>query len=281
MLSSGTDCFKRTVDKAAERCQWHMWKQTGARLFLCDLAHCHGLLTGQGNPTADDMPCTCPPCGTSFKNKSALGAHFKAMRNRCAAHRFYAKGTVCGACQKDYHSQRRLLMHLKVSPSCCDKLEHAGARHREAQAGIKNWNVQTGDDFVLCPPERLEGQRLPALPEEAKDRRAWSDNPDLETAFWKSLGWLTYCEGASKEELLEKLTREMQSFPLYTEELRLIFGRLADSVRHLIGHENMQLWHGFGVDALERQLREWARSFDASHFRKSEERSHILVRHAA
>ena len=206
-----------------------------------------------------DATWCCPPCNQFFQTGSGLGAHFKRCHGRTAAYRYYADGSFCHGCGKQFFSSRRLLLHLKVTPQCCDRMAAAGRRQDCAQPGIRSWR-RSRDDFPLCPPQR---QAAP-LPPAAGTERKWLDTPGLEDAFQAVLDWLVYFEGPHLGDLLQGIFNILRRFPFYTDEYRLLLRRLACTARHLVLDEGLNVWGAVGTDNVFQLLEEQSGSFHAA-----------------
>ena len=189
--------LKQCTKRAARNWAQYEHQRAAARVFLRDCAiYTVGRIASRPCVPSEIRWC-CAPCQRTFSTGAGLGAHFKKLHGRQAAYRFYAEGSVCMACGTDFFSTRRLLMHLKVTPKCCDKLAAAGRRRTEAQHGLR-WR-RSRDDFVLCPPQRV-GQPLP-VPDGHPTDRKWIDVPDMEVAYQQTLDWLVGYDGDNFAEV--------------------------------------------------------------------------------
>ena len=258
VLNAPTGALKRRAKQAAQK--W--WRAQQARaatdLLLKDLVADAGMATGDENGKPPAEVWCCPPCRRGFQSRAALAAHFRKCHERCAAHRYYAIGSVCRACGTDYHSQRRLLLHLRHSSVCCDVLAALGLKSEQPQEGIKRWKQQPTADFVLCPPER----RLAASQAAPSSNRKWQDNPSMEQAFWEIMDQLIYFEGADVQQMVCQAVDVLRKFPLYKDECRLIFDRLARSAKHLILEEEMELWEAATPQGVWSAFAQLAREFE-------------------
>ena len=256
ILSDRPAWFKKTVKRAAVVAMKDANQKAAYRAFLRDCA-----IASLGKACArpfqlDDARWCCVPCGQFFQTGAGLGAHFKKCHGRTAAYRHYLDGSTCHGCGKQFFSSRRLALHLKVTPQCCDRMAAAGKRHDVAQPGIKTWK-RSREDFVLCPPQRVASPL--AAPQGVQ--RKWMDTPHMEEAFQAALDRMVWYEGSSLRCLAEGLFGVIRSFPFYTDEYRLIWQRLASSARHLVHDEELQIWQGLGPDALFQFLDEQAIGF--------------------
>ena len=60
----------------------------------------------------------CPECSKQFASRTALAVHRRQTHDHLLLARFYADGSVCRGCQKQYHNRGRLLNHLTATPRC-------------------------------------------------------------------------------------------------------------------------------------------------------------------
>ena len=65
-------------------------------------------------------------CKKGFRSRAGLGVHFFKVHQRTASYRGLVSGTICLICGKDYHSENRLLVHLRGvrSRATCPRLPH-------------------------------------------------------------------------------------------------------------------------------------------------------------
>merc|ERR1712194_29388 len=64
------------------------------------------------------MGFVCKMCPKAFKSARALAVHARHGHQQLAVARFYADGSVCRSCQREYHSRPRLLLHFASVPRC-------------------------------------------------------------------------------------------------------------------------------------------------------------------
>ena len=263
ILKAPTGTFKQTARRAARLFQAAEARRHSRDLFLKDLARQAGVGVRDGPCRRLDESCwCCPPCRLRFNCRAALAVHFRRKHGRVAEYRHYAVGSLCRACGTEYHTQRRLLMHLKTNGGCCDKLAAMGLRSEQPQEGIKRWRPPPGVEFVLCPPEK----RQAAADVRPCSQRKWRDNQHMEPAFWKAMDWLVEYGGNALEEVRCAMTACLQPFPLYKDECRLIFQRLSESARHLLEDEGMHLWAEVGATKLQNLLSDMGQSFECAAF---------------
>ena len=71
-------------------------------------------------PSAHQWQCNL--CDKSFGSKRALAMHSHQVHGYRPLPKYYANGSMCWICAKEYHARPRLVHHLMYSTSCVDKL---------------------------------------------------------------------------------------------------------------------------------------------------------------
>ena len=129
----------------------------------------------------------CLACGLVFKSRTAWSVHAFRTHQRQAPERLVIGGTRCDACEREYRSTARLLMHLRNSGRCYRRLIQARKVYPQALPGIGNRNEHRDGPmpirssqvpghvrrhFYKRPPRRSQIMMMSSL------RRCW-------IAFWR------------------------------------------------------------------------------------------------
>ena len=102
--------------------------------------------------------CSCPICRQVCHGRMGVRSHL-ALKHRVfpAAH-FYASGSTCGACQRDFHHPRRLVRHLQHAKGCMRWLV-AFAKPRVPLAQCRTKKGSKAERFLAwhrpCMPGRV------------------------------------------------------------------------------------------------------------------------------
>ena len=107
------------VKSAAKACVQHRKRQANAKLWELKIA-----TTLQNN----GVPCQkvphkqtrlqCKTCGECFGNRRALGMHSHLVHGYIPEVKFFADGSACVACGKEFHERPRFICHLKGNDRC-------------------------------------------------------------------------------------------------------------------------------------------------------------------
>ena len=257
LLREKGNWVKRQAKLAQRRYLEHTWRRTALRMFLYDAAN---ILKGSAWRTLELYPedtFWCMQCRQRFINKAGLSVHFFKKHGRKAAYRQYVHGTLCRACGMDFHSAKRLAMHLRASTRCRGVLAAMGLRSDEWDYGLCRGKRLGSDEPILCPPEKK------AAPSDVQplEQTAWEEFPILTEARSALMDWLIEYEGEERAEVREGLLRAISRFPVHAFEARMIFAGLTDDVVHIIEVEKLHVWMGVGQDVVCAITRELALTF--------------------
>ena len=249
--------FRKQVSLAAVQARQQWLQEQATTLLLKDMAEQRwgrGWSSGREGAKACHW---CMPCRRPFATRSGQGAHFLRIHGRKAVYRSYIHGTFCQACGKEFHTKKRITMHLRWSERCCGVLAALGKRLPEAAPGMRSWKRKADDELVMCPPEKVA--MASDVPPDLD--RIWYEVPELGVARQAMMDWLVEYTGGCLSEVTCGLLDIAQGFPLYEAEVRTVFRGLAQDAEHILVDEQMNVWQEVGQGRLLQELRRRAEVF--------------------
>ena len=146
-------------------------------------------------------PQTCPVCSKGFRQASGLILHLARVHGAVSQVRSLVRSTRCRACLTEFHTKKRMLVHLHTVPGCCNLLATWCAQDDAAWVDEEvPPELLLVDETPLVPglpPARLPAFRVPGPLTRAKvDSRAAKRQPKLVGAD-KVLRFLGTSSGAA------------------------------------------------------------------------------------
>ena len=177
--------------------------------------------TSTGSPTR----WTCRMCKKGFRARAGLGVHFFKVHQRTASYRGIISGTVCFSCGKDYHSENRLLVHLRDAPGCAEELRARGYRADQMPPGIgsKLWRANAQASDQLAVPTNV---RQPLM------QTGTAAPTDAVRDAYAALSDRLLCRNLPRgtRVLRDLLVECLDGFPLYLEEIEGLVSRLREDI---------------------------------------------------
>ena len=230
-MAERTKWFKAQCRKATIAA-FHMAMEQGVEAFFRDLARpLRAKIQHREARLADDC-WQCLPCRRQFPNKAALATHFFQKHGRIASFRYYAEGSVCGACGKDFFANHRLLVHLRDAPSCCNQLAMLGYRLMQPGPGFGSaaWHKDRSDNFILCPPQH----NCNGCQSGNEQDRSWRDVPELSRAFHAICYDVLEVDRQCVDDTTAILAKTCEQFALFPVEFDKVFVRLLGDIHDLV-----------------------------------------------
>ena len=169
----------------------------------------------------------CPSCKKTFSTITGLSVHQRHKHKAVAQARYFAKGSQCEACMKEFHTRPRLIVHLQYSGTSCLRELAAQGQPMTEEARIQMDEA----DRTVCQQVRKTGRPTeamrklylppPALDEDDDDREG--DKPDSS-------------EGAQEHSELQNTGTSSPAKQLVTDPLveAFVFGLLEFALEDLL-----------------------------------------------
>ena len=126
----------------------------------------------------------CGVCTRTFRTAAAAGAHRKRTHNIGASYTA-AFGTACQVCHREFWTNRRLQLHLKVNPVCeavvlASDIEGTEVDNRAGDCSHYPVTALVGPQpfwATLRPPIQHETHPDPSSPEDLSEVLRWRETP--------------------------------------------------------------------------------------------------------
>lgn len=118
-----SDDWSQWVKQAAKACVRYRARQSQAKvweLHVADTLQKHWVQCCPRVVVPGSIECTL--CGQTFRSKRALAMHSHAIHGYLPEVKFFAPGSMCLSCGKEYHHRPRLICHLNANHRCLDHL---------------------------------------------------------------------------------------------------------------------------------------------------------------
>ena len=125
------------------------------------------------NDISRQVSYACFRCRLLFKNKTAWAVHAFKVHQRVNNNRFYAEGTVCEGCLKQYHTPTRLFHHLCNNAKCAKKVRNL--RTAQPLGPGRGNKREVMDRELKVPAQRISGPPQPEPDLEPNDEEPLDD----------------------------------------------------------------------------------------------------------
>ena len=234
-LKSASRAIDRYLHRASETTRWRVDFDR-----LCCEVGCHVLPVRPLRLQASAAEWDCPQCGCAFASKAALNTHRYRSHGRRSAVLSLCRGTVCLACQKEYHDVYRLRKHLEYSDRCATKLIESDICFDELPLDKVDFKVRAFKPVVqLAGPKPFWAWLSPEKNEVGADfavEQFQCDEGEFECALLDA--WTRACKAGSSLGLrVGALRRVVQRFAASFADIAATFSQITAGLAEELASE--------------------------------------------
>ena len=215
-----TALLRRAREHASLQCskqlEWDAWQHKVIDIF----DHLRGNIASSEHRgpslAACDLDHACMLCRQTFSSKAAWALHAFKRHGRKHRARWFATGTQCESCHREYHSNVRLARHLRTSHACRRHLEHAAFSY-QTEPGVGS---RSHRQFLDAQHQR------PVLPVQGPQQEMGAAEPysrmdhldPFEQTFCDLLLNATETPWTGQPQLVERLRQELCGMTMHPQE---------------------------------------------------------------